>query len=186
MAGEVVPFEFVKGRTDTSDLRALTRPTRTMTPRERWVCDQLAIDWAELTGLEQKVLYAEGCIGRLAVDLQEVFNRTATALYEDVDATVEKYGRARAAPKRDDLVGTAKLPRVLSAFTDVLVDNTATNMLRLNQVAAHEAAKIAVRSLDPPSEAELAPRVIVQRGFWQRLLSGDGYGPEQRRSDWQR
>lgn len=73
-------------------------------------------------------------------------------------------------PKRDYIVGSADLPLFLGYFNKALADSTATSLLRLKEAADHELGRIATRSLEPPSEAELTPR--VRRGLWQRMLEG--------------
>lgn len=169
MAGTVVPFTFVSGKSDTSDLRTLTRPLRVMSAREEWVYDQLVVDWAELDGLTQKALYALGCIGKFDRYVAEVFKQNVSEVGEDVDRTSQKYGaRLAAVSKRDYIAGTADVPLIVGAFDKALVDSTATTLLRLHAAVGHELGRVASRSLDPPSGAELTPR--VRRGFWQRLL----------------
>jgi hypothetical protein len=144
-----------------------------MSGREEWIYNQLAVDWAELDAFTQKQLYAQACLGRLARHLDEVFESALAEILEDLDRASQRYGaRPTAVPKRDYVVGSAGLPAIMGYFDKALLDSTATSLLRLKQAADHELGRIATRSLDPPSEAELAPR--VRRGFWQRLLDVDG------------
>jgi hypothetical protein len=169
--GPLVPFTFVPGRTDTSDFRTLTRPARTMSGREEWIYNQLAVDWAELDAFTQKQLYAQACIGKLTTHVQAVFETATTEISADLDRASHKYGeRPGAVPKRDYVVGSADLPLIMGYFNKALLDSTASSLLRLKEAADHELGRIATRSLDPPSAAELAPP--VRRGFWQRVLEG--------------
>ena len=66
MAGTIVPFTFVPGKTNLSDFRTLTRPLRAMGVRKEWVYNQVAVDWAQLDGQTQKLVYAKACITDLA------------------------------------------------------------------------------------------------------------------------
>lgn len=175
MPGAVVPFAFITGKTDTSDFRTLTRPIRTLSVREEWIYNQLAVDWAQLDGLTQKELYAMACMGKLTVHVREVFEKAAAEVLEDLDRTSrDNSGKPSAVPKREYVVGTSDLPAIMGYFDKALLDSTATNLLRLKEAADHELGRVASRSLDPPTEAELAPR--IQQGFWRRLAAAAGEG----------
>lgn len=188
MAGELVPFEFVRGRTDVSHFHGLTRPVRPLTAREQWVYNQLAVDWAQLDGLMQKAVYTKACMVDLASEIWEGYRHLAATVLGDVDRIKRQYGSRSGTtpPKRDYPTGIADLPYLMENFAGRLLNTTGTNVERLLATAHHEQARIGTRPLDPPSEAELAPRMIVRRGFWQRLLSGDGDGAVDRRNDWAR
>jgi hypothetical protein len=174
MAGTVVPFTFVPGKTNLSDFRTLTRPLRAMSVREEWVYNQVAVDWAQLDGQTQKLVYAKACITDLAPTIWQEYWDAVAKILEGVDRIHEQYGTRSGvtAPKRDHLAGSSDMPLIMERFATRLIESTGTCVLALMEAGGLEMGRIASRSLDPPSEAELIPR--RGRSFWQRLLEGGG------------
>lgn len=145
-----------------------------MSVREEWVYNQVAVDWTQLDGQLQKGVYAKACITNLASKIWEDYWDAVAKILEGLDRINEQYGtRSSAAPpKRDHLAGSADMPLVMGRFATRLIASTGTSVLALVEANTLEMGRIASRSLDPPSEAELTPR--FRRGFWQRLLEGGG------------
>jgi hypothetical protein len=166
-----VPFTFLPGKTDLSDFRTLTRPLRAMSAREEWVYNQVAVDWSQMDGQTQKLVYAKACITNLLPKIWQDYWDAVAKILEGVDQIYEQYGTrsAATAPKRDHLAGTAAMPLIMERFATRLIEISGTSMLALTEAGDLEMGRIANRSLDPPSEAALTPR--ARRGFWQRLLA---------------
>jgi hypothetical protein len=175
MGGDVVPFHFIKGKTDLSNFYDITQPTRVLNRRERAVYDQLAVDWAELDGLRRKALYVRGCIGELQVQIAQTLRDTSVQILEDLDETFRTYGgKPGPVEKRNYVTGSSDAAPLEQYIAKVLIDDAVTYQRALFQQASGEMLKIATRPVNPPSEEELTPRVVVKRGFWQRLFSDNG------------
>ena len=178
MAGAVVPFTFVPGKTILSDFRTLTRPLRTMSVREEWVYNQVAVDWAQLDGQTQKLVYAKACITNLAPKIWQEYWDAVAKILEGVDRIHEQYGTRSGvtAPKRDHLAGSSDMRPIMERFATRLIESTGTSMLALMEAGALEMGRIASRSLDPPAKLSSFPAAGEAFGSGCLRAGGDREG----------